>query len=97
MNPQNASAYGQMESWIAGAVFAQQCQTGTPSTLYVCDFIATSGQQYEIVFNDNNGVTATYTTPSWATSFQPLLGTVQQIIGGTIAVGDTPILLNNVE
>jgi hypothetical protein len=96
MNPNNASAYGQMESWISGAVFSQQCHTGTPSTVYVCNF-TTSGQQYEIVFNDNNSVTATYTTPSWATSFQPLLGTDQLIHGGTIVVGDTPILLRPVE
>jgi hypothetical protein len=92
MNSQNATAYGQMESWISGANFSRQCQTGTPSTVYVCDF-TNAGQQYEIVFNDNNGVTAAYTAPTWATKYQPLLGTAQPISGGTISVGDTPILL----
>ena len=93
MNPQNISAYGQMQSWVSGAIFSQQCQTGSPSTVYVCDY-TNAGQQYEIVFNDNNGTTSTYSVPTWAKKSQPLLGTVQPINGGTISVGDMPILLS---
>jgi hypothetical protein len=92
MNSQNASAYGQMESWVTGASFSEQCHTGTPLTVFVCDF-TNAGQQYEIVFNDNNGSTASYTTPSWATIYQPLMGSVNTISGGSVTVGDTPIIL----
>jgi hypothetical protein len=93
MNPQNASAYGQMESWLRGAVFQQQCHSGAPSTVFVCDFSNGAGQQAEIVFNDNNGSTASYRVPSWATTYQPLLGSAQAITGGSVTVGDTPIAL----
>lgn len=93
MNPQNASAYGQMEGWLTGAVFTQQCHTGTPSTVYVCDFTNDQGQQSEIIFNDDNGATTTYTTPIWATIYQPLLGSAQPVSQGSVTVADTPILL----
>lgn len=93
MNPQNASAYGQMQSWLRGAIFSQQCQSGSSSTIYICDF-TNVGQQYEIVFNNSNGATSTYSVPTWAKRFRPLLGTAQPISGGTILVGDMPILLS---
>ena len=92
MNPQNASAYGQMESWIKGATFSQQCQTGSQSTVFVCDFVSGAGKPSEIIFNDNNGATVQYTPPAWAGSYQPLLGSTTPI-SGTVPVGDTPILL----
>jgi Bacterial Ig-like domain (group 3)/NHL repeat len=91
MNPQNASAYGQMESWVTGAAFLQECQTGNPSTLLVCDFTA-GGANREVVFNANNGATANYTAPAWAVYYQQLLGT-QTPIAGAISVGNSPILL----
>src|SRR5439155_16844650 len=93
MNPQNATAYGQMEGWLTGAAFQQQCHSGTPSTVFVCDFTNGLGQPSEVIFNDNNGSTTTYTVPSWATTYQPLLGNAQAISGGNVTVGDTPILL----
>jgi hypothetical protein len=91
MNPQNASAYGQMESWLTGAAFFQQCQTGTPSTLFVCDFTV-GGANREVVFNNNAGATANYTAPGWALYYQQLLG-AQSPITGAISVGNSPILL----
>jgi hypothetical protein len=95
MNPQNASAYGQMENWLAGAVFQQPCHTGAPPTVFVCDFLNGVGQSAEIVFNDDGGATVGYTPPAWATSYQPLLsGSSQAITGGSVTVGDTPILLS---
>ena len=94
MNPQNASAYGQMESWIKAATFSQQCQTGSQSTVFVCDFVSGAGKQSEIIFNDNNGATVQYTPPAWAGSYQPLLGSTTPISAGTVTVGDTPILLS---
>jgi hypothetical protein len=93
MNPQNASAYGQMESWLQGAIFQQPCHTGNPTTVFVCDFTNAQSQQFEIIFNNNNGAPATYTTPSWVTTYQPLLGTAQAISGGIVGVRDKPILL----
>jgi len=95
MNPQNASAYGQMESWLQGAIFQQPCHIGNPTTVFVCDYTNAQAQQFEILFNNNNGATATYTTPAWATSYQPLLGTAQNIYSGTVEVVDTPILLTH--
>jgi hypothetical protein len=93
MNPLNASAYGQMETWIKGATFQQQCHSGSPSTVFVCDFTNGVGQQTEIIFNDNNGASASYPTPGWATTYQALLGSALAISGGSVTVGDTPILL----
>jgi hypothetical protein len=93
MNLKNATAYGQMEDWLTGAAFQQQCHSGTPSTVFVCDFTNGLGQPSEVIFNDNNGSTTTYTVPSWATTYQPLLGNAQAISGGNVTVGDTPILL----
>jgi hypothetical protein len=93
MNPQNASAYGEMEQWLTNATFLRQCQAGLPSTVFVCDFTDASGQQAEIIFNDNNGATAGYTAPGWATHYQQLLGTGNEITRGVVAVSDTPILL----
>jgi hypothetical protein len=93
MNPQNASAYGQMESWLSGASFNQQCQVGAPSTVLVCAFTNASGKPTEIIFNNNAGATATYSTPSWATTHQQLLGSQASITGGAVTVGNTPILL----
>jgi len=92
MNPLNALAYGEMESWLKGAVFHQQCHTGTPSTVFVCDFLDGKGQQAQIVFNDNNGSTAQYTPPAWASSYQ-MLGGITGIISGSVKVGDTPIFV----
>jgi hypothetical protein len=94
MNPQNASAYGQMEKWLEGAVFQQPCHSGNPSTVFVCDFINAQGQQSEIIFNNNNGATAVYTSPPWAVTYQQLLGSRNSVSGGTVTVGDTPILLS---
>jgi hypothetical protein len=95
MNPQSASAYGQMENWLAEAVFQQPCHTGTPRTVFVCDFLNGLGQPAEIVFNDDRGAAVGYTPPAWATSYQPLLtSSAQAITGGSVAVGDTPILLS---
>jgi hypothetical protein len=91
MNPQNSSAYGQMESWLAGGSFSSMCTTGTPSTVYVCDF-SVAGANREIVFNDNAGASASYTPPGWALYQKPLLGT-QSGISGTVSVNNTPILL----
>jgi Phosphoesterase family/Putative Ig domain/Cellulase (glycosyl hydrolase family 5) len=93
MNPQNATAFGQMENWLQGATFSAPCRTGTPSSLFVCDFTNGSRHRAEIVFNDGNGSTVSYSAPSWATTFQPLLGSLSSISGGTITVGDMPILL----
>jgi hypothetical protein len=93
MNPQNALAYGQMETWIKGAAFSEQCHTGSPSTVFVCDFVSGTGKQSEIIFNDNNGATVQYTPPAWAGSYQPLLGSSTPISAGTVTVGDIPILL----
>ena len=93
MNPQNSSAYGQTENWIKGATFSQQCHTGSPTTVFVCDFTNVQGQRNEIIFNDDNGATASYTTPGWATSYQPLLGSSAGIVGEIVTVGDNPILL----
>jgi hypothetical protein len=93
MNAQNAAAYGQMESWIAGSSWGAQCTAGTPSTIMLCPFTAASGDQEEIVFNNNNGTASSFTTPGWATTYQQLLGTATTITGGTIMVNDTPILL----
>jgi uncharacterized protein (TIGR03437 family) len=93
MNAQDATAYGQMESWLKGSVFQRECYTGTPSTVFVCDFLNETGQQAQIVFNDNNSSIASYTPPAWATSYQGLLGRTASISGGSITVGDTPILL----
>jgi Cellulase (glycosyl hydrolase family 5) len=94
MDPQNASAYGQMESWLAGAVFQQPCRSGMPSTVFVCNFVNGESQNAEIVFNDQSGATAVYAPPTWASSYQPLLGTAQPIINASITVGDNPILLS---
>jgi hypothetical protein len=93
MNAQNAPAYGQMETWLTGAKFTQQCATGSPSTVYVCPFTSTSLTQAEIVFNDQNGTAANFVTPSWAGHYQQLLGTTTAITGGAVSVNDTPILL----
>jgi hypothetical protein len=93
MNPQNASAYGQMESWLSGASFNRQCQVGAPSTVLVCAFTNASGKPAEIIFNNNAGTSATYSTPSWATTYQQLLGSQAAITGGAVTVGNTPILL----
>jgi hypothetical protein len=93
MNSQNASAYGQMEQWLTNATFSHQCHTGSPSTVFVCDFIDASHNQAEIIFNDNSGSKAMYTTPGWATHYQWLLGKKTAIRGGIVTVGDTPILL----
>lgn len=91
MNPQNAPAYGQMEGWLTGATFSQQCLPSTPSTLFVCDYTV-GGEKREVVFNDNNGSTASYTPPGWAAYYKQLLG-AQTSVTGAITVGNTPILL----
>ena len=75
MNSQNASAYGQMEQWLTNATFSHECHAGSPSTVFVCDFFDGSHNPAEIIFNDNNGSTAPYATPVWATHYQQLLGT----------------------
>jgi Cellulase (glycosyl hydrolase family 5) len=92
MNSQNASAYGQMENWVKGAVFSGQCATGSPSTLYVCNFTNASGKPGEIIFNNNAGASASYTAPPQYTAYQPLLGTAKPI-SGSLSVANTPILL----
>lgn len=92
MNSQNASAYGQMESWIKGGVFSGQCATGSPSTLYVCNFTNASGKQSQIVFNNNAGASVSYTAPSLYATYQGLLGTAAPI-SGSLSVANTPILL----
>jgi hypothetical protein len=93
MNPQNAWAYAQMESWIQGAVFQQECHKSGSSTVFVCDFVDPKGGQAQIVFNDNDRTTASYTPPAWAASYQSLLATAVAISGPSITVGDIPILL----
>lgn len=91
MNAQNAAAYGQLEGWLAGATFSHQCQAGTPSTVVVCDFTV-AGENREIIFNNNNGLTASYNAPAWALYYTQLLG-VRTPVSGAITVGNTPILL----
>ena len=93
MNPQNSSAYGQMETWLQGALFQQPCHSATPTTVLVCDFVNGNGNQSEIIFNDNNGATATYTTPAWAGFYQTLLGNTLTISNESVTVGDMPTLL----
>jgi hypothetical protein len=93
MNPLNAAAYAQMESWLTGATFASQCTTGTPSTVYICPYTAASGQNAEIIFNNQNGTAVNFSVPSWATFQQPLQGSNTAISGGIVTVNDTPILL----
>lgn len=93
MNSQNASAYGQMEQWLTNATFSHECHAGSPSTVFVCDFFDGSHNPAEIIFNDNNGSTAPYATPVWATHYQQLLGTKIAIDREVVTVGDTPVML----
>jgi hypothetical protein len=94
MNPLNAAAYGQMESWLTGATFSSQCAPGTPSTVIVCPYTTASGQNAEIIFNNNAGANAVFTVPSWATFAQPLQGSNTAISNGVVTVNNTPILLS---
>lgn len=93
MNPLNAAAYGQMESWLTGATFSSQCAPGAPSTVIVCPYTTASGQNAEIIFNNNAGANAVFTVPSWATFAQSLQGRSMAISGGVVTVNNTPILL----
>src|SRR5271168_3078753 len=85
-NPLNATAYGQMESWLAGATFSTMCAAGTPSTVIACPYTAASGQNAEIIFNTNAGANASFTVPSWATYSQPLTGSNTAIVDGVVTV-----------
>jgi hypothetical protein len=92
-NPKNVTAWNVANAWVTGARFSSQCSpVAAGSTLFLCELTLASGFQAQIVFNDGKGAVTTYAPPSWATQFQPLLGSMENI-SRALAVGSSPVLI----
>lgn len=91
-NPAASIAYGTIQKWLVGATFNSRCSV--TNTLWICNLTVAGGNPAQIVFNDNNGATISYTAPSYATGYVNLNDVTTAIPASrTISVGNAPVMI----
>jgi hypothetical protein len=87
-------AYGELVSWLTGAVMAAPC-VAAPDSTWTCGFTLRGGAQAQMIWN--NSVSYSSTVPfrpaTKYVQYRSLDGSTTPISGGSIQIGDKPILL----
>jgi len=90
----NVAAYNTAYSWLVGATLSSACYVG--EKVETCAYTRPGGYVAQVVWETNsNGSTYSYAYPSGMTQYVDVTGTLHPISGGTVMIGDTPILLEN--
>lgn len=90
-------AYGEVYKWLVGATFTKPCSAD--HDVWTCDLARTDGKQSRIVWNASRsydtGITWKYTPGAQFTRLRDLEGKQSAIVGGSVAVGSKPVLLES--
>ena len=92
----NVPAYNAVYNWLTGAALSTSCSV--TSNIETCDYTRPGGYVAQAVWETNSlGATYNYTYPPGMTQYLDLTGAVHPLSGGTITIGDAPILLENAD
>jgi hypothetical protein len=86
-------AYGEVVKWLTGAELMSPCVAF--DAIWTCNFKLSSGIQAQAVWNTSvpSSSTATYHSAPKYLLYRNLDGTTAQISGGSIQIGEKPVLL----
>ena len=85
----SATAYAQTYNWLVGATLGAPCAAGT-NGVWTCIYYR-QGYTGNVLWNSN--ATVTVTVPSQFIQYRDLTGAVYPITGGTVSVGNNPIII----
>ena len=90
-------AYGEIYKWLVGATFTKPCSADRD--LWTCDLAGSDGKRLRIVWNASRsydtGITWKYAPGAQFTQLRDLEGKQSAIVGGSVAIGSKPVLLES--
>jgi polysaccharide biosynthesis protein PslG len=86
----DAAAFRIIQQWMAGASMSSSCAADASAT-WTCTLSRTGGYRALVVWNSTNA--RTYNVPQEYTDVRDLTGGVRPLSGGTLQVGDSPLLI----
>jgi hypothetical protein len=87
-------AHGQVSQWVIGSTISQPCaEIPANPTTFVCSFTRADGYVAQAVWNTAGS--ATYTVPSQYVQYRDLTGALHGVVGGSVEISTSPILLEN--
>lgn len=86
----DAAAYGIIQQWMAGALMSSRCAADSADT-WTCALSRPGGYRALVVWNSTQA--QTYKVPQEYTEVRDLAGNVRPFAGGSLQVGDSPILI----
>ncbi len=90
----NVQAYNAVYSWLTGATLSKHCSV--TATVETCNYKRPGGYLALAVWKTNStGATYSYRYPAGMTKYLDVTGAAHALSGGTVMIGDAPILLEN--
>jgi len=91
----NVTAYNAVYNWLTGATLSGLCTLNIDS-VETCNYTRPRGYSAQAVWETNSTrSTYTYSYPPGMTQYIDVTGAVHSLSGGTVTIGDAPILLEN--
>jgi len=95
-NNANVPAYNAVYNWLTGATLTGSSLTVPLPAVETCNYTRPGGYKAQAVWETNSTVsTYVYSYPAGMTQYQDLTGATHALSGGTVTIGDAPILLEN--
>ncbi len=86
----DAAAYDIVQQWMEGASMTAGCSPDASNT-WSCTLSRAGGYRALVLWNSSK--TVSYRTQGQYTDLRDLMGNVRSISGGSVQVGDSPVLI----